>query len=151
MKKKDNQRRWRIELTEEQLRVAIEAIEDWHRFISGQCEMDYATSYIDNSNNMHKVRDILRNQVKPLMFPELDRAASYGWCGGQPNTISTDCCPQEYPIRSSINLQAILSWSPASSTSSERCFAKRQEKVAHRFPTAVKPLRSCRFSKLKTS
>ena len=27
MKKKDNQRRWRIELTEEQLRVAIEAIE----------------------------------------------------------------------------------------------------------------------------
>lgn len=85
MKKKDNQRRWRIELTEEQLRVAIEAIEDWHRFISGQCEMDYATSYIDNSNNMHKVRDILRNQVKPLMFPELDRAASYGWCGGQPN------------------------------------------------------------------
>lgn len=50
MEKKDNQRRWRIELTEEQLRVAIEAIEDWHRFISGQCEMDYATSYIDNSN-----------------------------------------------------------------------------------------------------
>ena len=58
---------------------------------------------------------------------------------------------QLYPIRSSINLQAILSWSPASSTSSERCSAKQRGKVAPRFPIAVKPRRSCRFSKLKTS
>lgn len=78
-------RKWQITLTEEQLQVMIAAVEDWHRFVSGQCSMDYATSYIDNPERMHDARDVLDNEVKPLMFPELDRCASYGWCGGQPN------------------------------------------------------------------
>lgn len=78
------QRLWQITLTEEQLCVLMDAVEDWHRFICGECSMNYATSYIDNPA-MHKARDILNNQVKPAMFPELYLGQCYKWCGGQPN------------------------------------------------------------------
>lgn len=78
----NNQRKWQITLTEEQMYVLIHAVEDWHRFICGQCSMDYATAYIDNVRNLRTVRDILDNKVKPAMFPELEHNQSYSWCGG---------------------------------------------------------------------
>lgn len=79
------QKLWRITLTEEQMCVLIDAVEDWHRFISGQCEMDNATSLLDDKARRY-TRDILHNKVKAVMFPELSRNQSYSWCGGQPNT-----------------------------------------------------------------
>lgn len=63
----------------------MNAIEDWHRFICGQCSMAYATSYIDSPIAMHRVRGLLDYEVKPAMFPELTPDASYPWDGGQPN------------------------------------------------------------------
>lgn len=91
-------RKWRIELTEEQLCVMINALEDWHRFISGQCSMDYATSYIDTPKAMHMTRKLLDEQVKPAMFPELALNASYSWCGGQPNPYMSKAAAMSYVI-----------------------------------------------------
>lgn len=85
MKEPEQECRWRIELTEEQLYVLIEAVEDWHRFLCGQCELANATSYIDSAKVMHNVREILHGQVKPVMFPELNANSAYSWHGGQPN------------------------------------------------------------------
>lgn len=79
--KKKRDKLYRIILTEKQLGVMINAIEDWHRFVCGQCEMDYATSLLP-SKQMHKVRDTLRQNVEPLMFPELNPNQSYRWNGG---------------------------------------------------------------------
>ena len=83
--KNSKSRKWRITLTEEQLYVLINAVEDWNRFICGQCSMYYATSFIDSPKGMSLTREILDKQVKPAMFPELKINASYSWCGGQPN------------------------------------------------------------------
>lgn len=83
--KNSKSRKWRITLTEEQLYVLINAVEDWHRFICGQCSMDYATSFIDSPKGMSLARELLDKQVKPAIFPELQINESYSWCGGQPN------------------------------------------------------------------
>lgn len=101
-------RRWKIELTEEQLVVMINALEDWHRFISGQCSMDFATSYIKPTEQMFKVKDLLDNQVKPTMFPELDINESYSWCGGQPNESLSKIAAMSYLIYREARHQLIL-------------------------------------------
>ena len=81
----NGKRKWQITLTEEQMCFMTNALEDWHRFICGQCELHSATSYIEPAERMHKVQEILDRQVKPLMFPELTFGQSYSWCGGHKN------------------------------------------------------------------
>ncbi len=80
------EKKYRITMTESQLRLMIDAIEDWHRFLSGQCGMDNATSYIKDT---HTARENLDTYVRPYIVPELKyRGAAYGWSGGQ--------CPNEH-------------------------------------------------------
>ena len=82
-------KKFQITCTEEQLRLISRAVEDWSRFLSGQCEMTNATSLLDNH---HELYDVLTKQVEPLIVPELylkyGGGASYGWNGGG--------CPNEY-------------------------------------------------------
>lgn len=71
--------KYQIECTEEQLRLIMNAVEDWHRFISGQCELDNATCFVED---VHEVRRILNEQVRPHIVPELlYNGGSYGWSG----------------------------------------------------------------------
>jgi len=78
-----------ITCTEEQLRLIADAVEDWHRFLAGQREMNNATSMLEN---YHELYDILTKQVEPLVVPELalkyGHGASYGWNGMT--------CPNKY-------------------------------------------------------
>ncbi len=84
-------------MTESQLRLMINAIEDWHRFLAGQCEMSNATSYV---NDMHTVRDNLQKYVRPYIVPELPYVgSSYGWSGGH--------CPNEHQ-RKAIAMSYVL-------------------------------------------
>lgn len=86
MKTKKKEKRYRVTLTESQLKLAMSAIEDWHRFLCGQCEMSNATSYADE---VHTVRENLQKYVRPYIVPWLpDPRSSYGWSGGS--------CPNEY-------------------------------------------------------
>lgn len=85
MESNTENRRWSIELDEDQMRLLINIVEDWHRFMSGQCEMDFASSFFD-TNTMLKMRKILNEQVKPTIFPELHPNESYSWDGGHENS-----------------------------------------------------------------
>ena len=82
-------KKYRITLTEEQLCLMLSAVEDWHRFLCGQCEMSYATSYIKDT---HAAREALQTHVRPFIVPELTHpGSSYGWSGGR--------CPNEHQRR----------------------------------------------------
>lgn len=65
-------------MTEPQLRLIAQCVEDCSRFASGQTEMGNTIGYLHNSSS---IRDVLRT-VKPIVTPGLEPNASYGWNGG---------------------------------------------------------------------
>ena len=84
---KKKEKRYRIEVSESQLRMIANCVEDCHRFMGGQVELSNCTSMLDN---MHEVHEKLE-EVYPLVVPELarnhGRGASYAWNGSScPNT-----------------------------------------------------------------
>ncbi len=77
-------KKWRLTLTEAQLRLISQCIEDCSRFASGQTEMGFTVASLEDSAS---VREGL-NDLKPMVTPHLSRNASYGWNGGG--------CPHEW-------------------------------------------------------
>ena len=71
------QKKWRIELTEHQLRLIAKCVEDCHRFIAGQMGLDNSTAFL---KHYRELSEELR-KLQPLVTPELGRGASYGWDG----------------------------------------------------------------------
>lgn len=66
-----NDRLWQITLTQRQMCLMMNALEDWHRFLCGQCSMAYATSFIDSPKRMRLTRDLLANypdDVEVVLF-----------------------------------------------------------------------------------
>ena len=80
---KQKQIKWRIEVTEHQLRLMAQCVEDCHRFIGGQIELSNSTACLDNCHTLSKKL----NELQHLVTPHLERGASYGWNGGN--------CPNE--------------------------------------------------------
>ena len=80
-------RKYTITLTEHQMMLIANCVEDIHRFLAGQTELANATSLLDNHR---EVTDSLR-RLQPLVTPELPMGASYGWSGGT--------CPNEHQRR----------------------------------------------------
>ena len=80
---KRKQKKYRVTLSERQLHLIIECVEDIHRFMGGQVELHNATCLLEN---MHELHDAMRKEIYPLVVPELYREhglnASYGWNGG---------------------------------------------------------------------
>ena len=72
------EKKWRIELTEHQLRLMAQCIEDCHRFIGGQMELNNSTACL---NYYRILREKLRT-LQPFVTPLLERRAAYGWDGG---------------------------------------------------------------------
>ena len=72
------QKKWRIELTEHQLRLMANCIEDCHRFIAGQTELSNSITCLKYYSELSEALGKLRSLVTPL----LGRGASYGWNGG---------------------------------------------------------------------
>ena len=81
--KEKKQIKWRIELTEHQLRLIANCVEDCHMFIGGQMELSNSTVCLER---YFEIREELE-KLKPLVTPRLGRGASYGWNGGS--------CPNE--------------------------------------------------------
>ena len=77
------QKKWRIELTEHQLRLIANCVEDCHRFIAGQMELSNSTACLKHCRHLGEKLATLQ----PFVTPELERGASYGWNGGS--------CPDE--------------------------------------------------------
>lgn len=83
-KKKQPEKKYRITLTEHQLRLMANCVEDCHRFMAGQMELSHSTCMVDAMRELHeKLRDL-----KHLVTPHLSYNASYDWCGSH--------CPNEY-------------------------------------------------------
>ena len=81
--KEKKQIKWRIELTEHQLRLISNCVEDCHRFIGGQMELSNSTVCLERYFELKEELE----KLKPLVTPMLGRGAYYGWDGGH--------CPNE--------------------------------------------------------
>ena len=77
------EKKWRIELTEHQLRLMAQCVEDCHRFIGGQMELSNSTACL--TRRLVLCEEL--SKLHPLVTPQLGRGASYGWNGGS--------CPNE--------------------------------------------------------
>ena len=75
--------KWRIELTEHQLRLLANCVEGCHRFIGGQMELSNSTAFLEHHLELSEEL----GKLQPLVTPRLGRGASYGWNGGS--------CPNE--------------------------------------------------------
>lgn len=78
------QKKWRIELTESQLWLIANCVEDCHRFIGGQMDLYNSTYCLKNYCELSEEL----GKLQPLVTPLLSRNASYGWNGGS--------CPDDY-------------------------------------------------------
>lgn len=76
--KEQREKKWRIELTEHQLRLIANCVEDCHRFIGGQMELSNSTACLKHGRHLGEELSTLQAFVTPL----LERGASYGWNGG---------------------------------------------------------------------
>jgi hypothetical protein len=86
-------KKYRITLSEEQLRLISKAVEDWSRFMAGQCEMLNAETILSmGGTETHYLRELLTTSIPELIAPDLAKkygpGASYGWSGAT--------CPNEY-------------------------------------------------------
>lgn len=106
----DKDKIWTITLTESQMRLLANALEDWHRFISGQCSMDSATSLLWGTPQAAKVKHILNHEVKPIMFPELSEGESYSWNGGHPDPEMSRAAAMSYMMYREILYQLALAY-----------------------------------------
>jgi hypothetical protein len=96
---KKTEKKYRITLSERQLYRVINCVEDIHRFMGGQVELENCTALLENG---HKVQEILRD-AHPFVVPELYRQygfnASYGWNGGScPNPHQKKFLAETYYI-----------------------------------------------------
>ena len=77
------EKKWRIELTEHQLNLMAQCVEDCHRFIGGQMELSNSTACLEHYRELSEEL----SKLQPLVTPRLGRCESYGWNGGS--------CPNE--------------------------------------------------------
>ena len=77
------EKKWRIELTEHQLRLLANCVEDCHRFIGGQMELSNSAVCLEH----HLELSDELGKLQHFVTPELGRGSSYGWNGGH--------CPNE--------------------------------------------------------
>ena len=73
--KEKKQIKWRIELTERQLNLIANCVEDCHRFIGGQMELSNSTVCLER---YFELKEEL-GKLQPLVTPRLGRGGSYGW------------------------------------------------------------------------
>ena len=78
------EKKWRIELTEHQLRLIANCVEDCHRFICGQMELGNSTACLKHYRRLSEELATLQ----PFVTPELGCGAAYSWDGG--------FCPNEH-------------------------------------------------------
>lgn len=78
------QKLYTLTVTEDQLHLIANCVEDCHRFAAGQMELFNTTAFAEETGELHH----RLNDLQPLVTPELMKGASYGWNGGS--------CPDEH-------------------------------------------------------
>ena len=76
------EKQYRITVSESQLRMIADCVEDCHRFMAGQTELQNCTSILDLQ---HEVQDELK-KIQHLVTPHIGLGSYYKWSGcGCPN------------------------------------------------------------------
>ena len=70
------EKKWRIELTEHQLRLIANCVEDCHRFIGGQMELSNSTACLKHYRELSEELD----KLQPLVTP-IARTRGFLWLG----------------------------------------------------------------------
>ena len=78
------EKQYRITVSESQLRMIADCVEDCHRFMAGQTELQNCTSILDLQ---HEVQDELK-KIQHLVTPHIGLGSYYKWSGGN--------CPNEH-------------------------------------------------------
>ena len=103
--KEEKQIKWRIELTERQLNLIANCVEDCHRFIGGQMELFNSTVCLEHYRELSEEL----SKLQPLVTPRLGRGASYGWNGGScPNEDQRKFLAETYYLYREIRHQITL-------------------------------------------
>lgn len=88
-------KKYQLEVTEEQLQLIADCVEDIHRFMSGQCMLANSLSMLDNYMLIRNKLD----EIKPLVTPQLSANEAYGWNGGNcPNKSQQRFIAKTYGI-----------------------------------------------------
>lgn len=96
--KYDPNRKWIIEVTEQQLHDIINDMEDIYRFLAGDTELYNTTSYVEPSANRYELRRQLQ-ELQPSVTPELEPGSNYDWCGSHcPNNNQREKIARNYAI-----------------------------------------------------
>ena len=66
---KMKEKKWRIELNEHQLRLLANCVEDCHRFMSGQMEMENSTRILEHPRELWYEL----NELQPLVTPGISK------------------------------------------------------------------------------
>ena len=99
------EKKWRIELTEHQLRLLANCVEDCHRFIGGQMELSNSTACLEHHLELSEEL----GKLQPLVTPRLECGASYGWNGGAcPNDNQRKFLAETYYLYREIYHQVTL-------------------------------------------
>ena len=102
------EKKWRIELTEHQLRLIANCVEDCHRFICGQMVLSNSTACLKHYRELSEELDKLQPLVTPLLGP----GVSYGWNGGScPDDNQRRFIAETYYLYREIYHQLILDMS----------------------------------------
>ena len=92
---KNDEQKYTLTVTESQLRLIADCVEDMSRFMGGQMELWHATSRLDNFIELKERLDDLHS----LVTPDIPRNASYGWNGGGcPNKHQEEFIAKTYAI-----------------------------------------------------
>ena len=78
------EKQYRITVSESQLRMIADCVEDCHRFMAGQTELQNCTSILDLQC---EVQDELK-KIQHFVTPHIGLGAYYKWSGGN--------CPNEH-------------------------------------------------------
>ena len=89
------EQKYTLTVTESQLRLIADCVEDLSRFMAGQMELWNTTGRLDNFIELKERLDDLHS----LVTPDLSRNASYGWNGGRcPNKNQEEFIAKTYAI-----------------------------------------------------
>ena len=92
---KNKEKKYILECNETQLRLIANCVEDIHRFMAGQTELNNCTSSLEKGRELS---DKLR-ELQPLVTPNLPNNSSYGWSGSNcPNKYQKEIIAMTYPI-----------------------------------------------------
>lgn len=87
--------RYTIEVTKSQLRLIANCVEDCHRFMAGQTELQKTTAALKNNKEVQAAL----HKLKPLITPALTHGEDYPWSGGNcPNEAQRKFIAQTYCV-----------------------------------------------------